>query len=603
MLADPTYEITDTDCTSLVKKVKHFATQHKPQLSKVEFDAVIKQEAYMASFYGLPKIHKSKKIKDATDCQKSELIVCSEPDDLKFRPIVSCRDCPTRSLCDLLDKLLRPFVNKVKYRLKDTWDFLRKLKMDAAVDDILITADISSLYTNIVTANGEAAISYYYEMYPSLLPTRFDKTFLIDLYKFCQENLFFRNADIIYRQTSGTGMGRIYAPSLADLKQGFDEVQLEKKIQDTFSPVLSSYFLDNYGRFLDDINFRWNRQWLTELESIKNIMNSIDHNINYEYESSQDSEDNSIAFLDVRVIIKDECVITDLYSKRTDTFNYVPFNSSHPRHTLRNIPFSLARRVQGIVSDPSLVSIRMEEMKQRLKKKKYPIKLIDEAIQVARQIPRNQLINPPPKVQQTNPGDIFFVTTYNTSVEDPIKPIQRAVDIYNSSQQDENKKLKIRTSHRKGSSLKDLLMFKRCNPTGVSNCRDRCILCREYLHLGGDFSLKNGKELKPNEWFECTSRNLLYTARCSGCGECYVGETGDQLNNRFTTHRQQSKEGAQIQSVKADQHFRICGNNQYSVFPFRRMKKNCTIYRRVVENHYIKKIKPLLNGKSTFQPS
>ena len=107
----------------------------------------------MASFYSLPKIHKSEKIKDATDCQKSELIICPEPDDLKFRPIVSCRDCPTRSLCDLLDKLLRPFVNKVKYRLKDTWDFLRKLKMDAAVDDISITADISSLYTNIVTAN------------------------------------------------------------------------------------------------------------------------------------------------------------------------------------------------------------------------------------------------------------------------------------------------------------------------------------------------------------------------------------------------------------------------------------------------------------------
>ena len=146
-------------------------------------------------------------------------------------------------------------------------------------------------------------------------------------------------------------------------------------------------------------------------------------------------------------------------------------------------------------------------------------------------------------------------------------------------------------------------MFKRCNPTGVSNCKDRCILCREYLHIGGSVYLKNGQELKPNEWFECTSRNLLYTAICSGCGECYVGETGDQLNNRFTTHRQQSKEGAQIQSVKADQHLRICGKNQYSVFPFRRMKKNCTIYRRVVENHYYKKIKPLLNGKTTFQPS
>ena len=96
-----------------------------------------------------------------------------------------------------------------------------------------------------------------------------------------------------------------------DFTAGYDEVILQERIRVTFLPVLSSYFLDSYGRFLDDINFRWNRQWLRELESIKNIMNSIDHYIKYEYESSQDSDDNSIALLDVRVIVKYEYVITD----------------------------------------------------------------------------------------------------------------------------------------------------------------------------------------------------------------------------------------------------------------------------------------------------
>jgi hypothetical protein len=59
--------------------------------------------------------------------------------------------CSTRSLSDLLDKLLRPFVNKVKFRIKDTWDFLRKLPEDALEGDFTVTADISSLYTNITT--------------------------------------------------------------------------------------------------------------------------------------------------------------------------------------------------------------------------------------------------------------------------------------------------------------------------------------------------------------------------------------------------------------------------------------------------------------------
>ena len=45
-------------------------------------------------------------------------------------------------------------------------------------------------------------------------------------------------------------------------------------------------------------------------------MNSIDPNRNYEFESSQDSKDNSNPFLDVQTIIKNTQVITDLFAKK-----------------------------------------------------------------------------------------------------------------------------------------------------------------------------------------------------------------------------------------------------------------------------------------------
>ena len=286
MLEEDTYVISDIDCSTLVKRTKAFVGRYKSQLHKKELEAIIKQEAYIANFYGLPKIHKSQVIQRSITIQNSEFIVCPEPSDLKFRPIVSCRDCPTRSLSDLLDKLLRPFVNKVKFRLRDTWDFLKKLPPDAEEGDFTVTADISSLYTNIATCNGETAISYYYEQYPLLLPGRFSKTFLLEIYRFCQENLFFRYDDKIYRQINGTGMGRIYAPSLADLKQGYDEIQLERKIREIFSPALASFFLRSYGRYLDDIHFRWKTRWITELNVIKDTMNSIDSLINYEFEQA-----------------------------------------------------------------------------------------------------------------------------------------------------------------------------------------------------------------------------------------------------------------------------------------------------------------------------
>ena len=185
MLEASTYEEANIDCSYLVKKVKSFILKHKDPLTKSELDAILKQEAYLASFYGLPKLHKSSIVQEAVDTQQSDVIECPNPTDLKFRPIVACQNCPTRSLSDLLDKLLRPFVNKVKFRLKDTWHFLRNLPTTAHHDDITITADIASLYTNITTANGEAAILYYCRLYPHLLPARFSKEFLIEIYRFC----------------------------------------------------------------------------------------------------------------------------------------------------------------------------------------------------------------------------------------------------------------------------------------------------------------------------------------------------------------------------------------------------------------------------------
>ena len=603
MLDDPTYEVVDIDCSSIVKRTKSFATRNKQSLSKNEFEAIIKQEAYMAGFYGLPKIHKSSIIKDATKIQNSEIVHFLEPEDLKFRPIVSCRDCPTRSLSDLLDKLLRPFVNKVKFRIKDTWEFLRKLPSSAAEGDFTVTADISSLYTNIETINGEIAISYYCDKYPQLLPSRFSKTFLIELYNFCQENLFFCYNDLTYRQVKGTGMGRIYAPSLADIKQGYDEVKLEEKIREKFSATLTSYFLCSYCRYLDDIYFRWNICWELELKAVKQIMNSIDNRINYDFESSLDTDDNSGAYLNARVIIRGQTTVTDLYTKRTDTFNYVPFNSSHPRHTLRNIPFSLARLVRGIVSDPVLLQIRMDEMKGRLKAKKYPSRLIDEGIRVALGMSREEILNPTQRPEDQAKTDIFFVSTYNPTIDQPMNEIRPIVDAYNASQTEDKKKIKVRSSNRKSPSLKDILMYRRSKTKGVFKCKDRCILCNKYLHTGPSLTLKDGTILTANERFDCMSRNLLYAGICAGCYDPYMGETGDQINSRFVVHRQQGKIGAKIQAVKADQHFRVCGKNKYKVFPFKRLKKNCTIYRRVVEDHYIKKIKPALNGDSPFQIS
>ena len=155
--------------------------------------------------------------------------------------------------------------------------------------------------------------------------------------------------------------------------------------------------------------------------------------------------------------------------------------------------------------------------------------------------------------------------------------------------------LKIKNSFRKSPNLKDLLVHKKKSIYKVKKCTKGCTFC-DYILEGSSYTLKNGKTVHTNGNFECSSRNVIYVIICCGCNEFYVGETGDKLKTRFTVHRQQGTSHATLKAVSADQHFRICGKNEYGVFPFYRPRTNSLIRRRVYEKSWIKKLHPKLNG-------
>ena len=71
---------------------------------------------------------------------------------------------------------------------------------------------------------------------------------------------------------------------------------------------------------------------------------------------------NEMNFLDIKMIVKGESIITDIFYKATDTLNYVPFKSTHPKHTLRNIPYNLARRLCTIVDERMTLEERLSKL-------------------------------------------------------------------------------------------------------------------------------------------------------------------------------------------------------------------------------------------------
>ncbi len=606
MLEDTsTYEIVhNMTCTKLIDRVKKFNKKWESILNQEEMKAIIEHDSSLATFYGLPKIHKSALIREATrNNQNSVVVNCSEPVDLKFRPIISCRQCPTTKLCEVLNNILQPFMEKVKYRLRDTYDFLKKCPENAEDDTYFITADITALYTNITTEKGLEAISYYIDTYGNgIIPSRFTKEFILDLFTFCQSNLYFTLGDTIYRQVSGTGMGRIYAPAAADLKVGYQEIQVDMIIGQRYGVDVARYFMSNYFRYLDDVFMVWHAS-LPNHEAIIVIFNSIDPNIQFTVESSHEINriSGGIPFLDVEVYLKDGRILFDLYSKDTDTYNYLPFSSSHPRHCSRNIPYCLARRIIAFVSEDQNVSKRLHELKMRLTNKGYPSNLISEGIRRAKLLSRHDILHGREDPSKEN-GDgrasdnpVYFVTTHNPRAKNLTHQINGIVDNLNRDMPN-GKSVQVKASFRKSPSLKDQLMYQRMLKPQVRKCGKNCIFCA-YITTGSTIVLKNGMKVHTNGDFECSSRNVVYIATCDGCKESYIGETGDQLLSRWTVHRQQSKLAPLQAPVQADVHLRLCGNNKYSVFPFFRPRRNNIFLRRRYEESFIEKFKPKLNGK------
>ena len=123
------------------------------------------------------------------------------------RPIISGCDGPTERISAFVDHLIQPIAQKQASYLKDTTDFLNFIeKTKLPKSTILVSMDVTSLYTNIPQEEGITTVceayEEFYEENPSIT-TRYLRE-MVSL--ILQENSFqFSGKD--YLQTHGTAMG------------------------------------------------------------------------------------------------------------------------------------------------------------------------------------------------------------------------------------------------------------------------------------------------------------------------------------------------------------------------------------------------------------
>lgn len=291
-------------------------------------------------FYLLPKIHKPPR---------------SWPTNIPAgRPIVSDSGSDTNRICELVDILLTPLSTGHKAYIKDTPHLLSILSQTQVLpDDLLVTIDVSALYTNIDNQDAIRATRKQWlrthhlpedtwnqpDLYPVL-------DALTDLMTCCLEFNDFEFDGQNYLQVSGVAMGRRFAPRLADLFMDW----LETDFMNTLPPHLLPSV---YKRYLDDIFIVW-RHGPQALQQFVELFNQAHHSIKFTHEA----DPQQVNFLDVTIfkgpdLHHTQRLSTRLYVKPTDTHQLLHTSSYHPPHTFDGIIKSQLIRYSRISSHRS----------------------------------------------------------------------------------------------------------------------------------------------------------------------------------------------------------------------------------------------------------
>ena len=390
----------------IMKNYTKYLQKYEGTLTQKEFEYLSNFEKKESNFYGLPKIHKCDEINRACSTSNSNYVEIKAPDNLSFRPIVAGPICETHRLSNLIDILLQPFSKHVKSYIKDTTDFLSKLPTTASNETIIATFDVENLYPNIPHDLGLEAIKYWLEKHPKELPTRISKNFILEGIKFILENNYFCFNDAHFLQIKGTVMGTKFAPIYATLVLAYLEEKMYTRLEQEFDLDFKHYIQENFKRFLDDCFILFTRS-KHNLEQFHRILNDLHPSIKY----TMDMSKSSLPFLDTMVINKGGQIQTNIYYKPTDSKQYLLYTSCHPKHTRNSIPYNLARRLKTIVSENEVLDQRLNELKQYLNKRKYPSKLIEDAIKKVEVLDRTTLLRNTRK--SNDPEVIPYVTTFN----------------------------------------------------------------------------------------------------------------------------------------------------------------------------------------------
>ena len=149
---------------------------------------------------------------------------------------------------------------------------------------------------------------------------------------------------------------------------------------------------------MDDGFISWPHE--ADINTFKTLQNNLDDKIEFTLGSSTKCISNTgtniqkLNYLDITVIMDHTGKAqTDIFYKETNNHDYLSYDSHHPEHIKKNIPYNLAKRIIVFCSDSNTEKNRLRDLKTWLLKCNYPNDVIEKAYHNAK------LQGPAPKPQ------------------------------------------------------------------------------------------------------------------------------------------------------------------------------------------------------------
>ncbi|XP_035661757.1 uncharacterized protein LOC118406009 [Branchiostoma floridae] len=195
------------------------------------------------AFYGLPNIHKK---------------------EVPLRPIVSSVGSVTYELSRFLVDIIGPLVGKSEHHIKNSADFVNKIKdIRVEEDEIIISYDVCSLFTSIPPKRAVAVVRDFLESDTTLGErTSLSSKQICDLLELCLGCTYFVYNGQYYQQLYGCAMGSPVSPIVVNL-------------------YMERFETEALSTFADTPPANWFRLKKTNADKFFQHINQIDDNIKF----------------------------------------------------------------------------------------------------------------------------------------------------------------------------------------------------------------------------------------------------------------------------------------------------------------------------------